>query len=95
MREVSYTVTCMDEPEFRYHLPKRRPRPEPWSAGRVAALRTELGLSQAAFAAELGVRQQTVSEWETGRYQPRGASGRMLHVLAEARARYEAGEREG
>jgi DNA-binding transcriptional regulator YiaG len=54
----------------------------------VAALRASLGLSQAAFAAELGVRQQTVSEWETGRYQPRGASVRILGYLAEAAPGY-------
>ena len=42
-----------------------------------------LGLSQAAFARELGVRQQTVSEWETGRYAPRGASARLLSLFEE------------
>lgn len=63
----------------------------PWTAERIAALRAELGLSQAAFADELGVRQQTVSEWETGRYLPRGASSRMLGHLAEQRSAYNAG----
>jgi DNA-binding transcriptional regulator YiaG len=66
--------------EFRYRF-QRRPRP--WTAAEVAALRKRLGLSQAAFAEEIGVRQQTVSEWETGRYQPRGASVRLLGMLAE------------
>ncbi len=66
--------------------------PEPWTPERIAALRASLGLSQAAMAGELGVRQQTVSEWETGRYLPRGASARMLQRLAEERAPYDAGE---
>ena len=66
--------------EFRYRF-QRRPRA--WTAAEVAALRKRLGLSQAAFAGEIGVRQQTVSEWETGRYQPRGASVRLLGMLAE------------
>jgi DNA-binding transcriptional regulator YiaG len=35
------------------------------------------------MAAELGVRQQTISEWETGLYQPRGASARLLEIVAE------------
>ncbi len=48
-------------------------------------------MTQAAFAHELGVRQQTVSEWETGRYRPRGASARLLSILAERRAPYDAG----
>lgn len=70
-------------------------RPAPargrWTAARVSALRTSLGLSQAGFARLLGVRQQTVSEWETGRYQPRGASVRLLEMIAEEPARYDAG----
>lgn len=46
-------------------------------------LRRSLGLTQQALAAELGVRQQTVSDWETGVYQPRGASARVLDIVAE------------
>jgi transcriptional regulator with XRE-family HTH domain len=57
----------------------------------VRALRRHLGLSQDALADELGTRQQTVSEWETGRYRPRGASARLLTIVAErAGFRYEA-----
>jgi len=62
---------------------------EPWTAERIAALRAELRLTQQEMADELGVRQQTVSEWETGRYLPRGASSRMLGVLAEGRFQYD------
>jgi DNA-binding transcriptional regulator YiaG len=62
----------------------RRKRAAAWTAEEVLALRRRLGLSQAAFADELGVRQQTVSEWETGRYLPRGASSRLLGMLAES-----------
>ncbi len=61
-----------------------------WTAESVAALRAEMGMTQVEFARALGVRQQTVSEWETGRYAPRGASARMLSVLAEGRAPYDA-----
>ncbi len=50
----------------------------------MRALRDYLGLSQGALAGELGVRQQTVSEWETGRYAPRGASARLLSLVAES-----------
>ncbi len=63
----------------------------PWDAPSIRALRRSLGLSQAAFARELGVRQQTVSEWETGRYEPRGASARLLGLIAEEQAPYDAG----
>ena len=54
-----------------------------WNAGRVKALRRHMGLSQDALADELGTRQQTVSEWETGQYRPRGASARLLSIIAE------------
>ena len=54
-----------------------------WDAGSVRALRHHLRISQQALARELGVRQQTVSEWETGLYRPRGASGRGLAIVAE------------
>ena len=56
----------------------------------VEFLRARNGVADAAaFAAELGVRQQTVSEWETGRYAPRGASARVLSMLAEGRSGYD------
>ena len=63
-----------------------------WDAESIAALRRYLGLSQDALADELGTRQQTVSEWETGRYRPRGTSAKMLSVIAErAGFEYDAG----
>ena len=61
----------------------RSPRSLPWNARSVRSLRRRLSLSQRALAQELGVRQQTVSEWETGLYAPRGASRRVLSILAE------------
>ena len=53
-----------------------------WTAQSIRAFRAYLGQSQAAFANELGIRQQTVSEWETGMYEPRGASITILNLLA-------------
>ncbi len=50
---------------------------------RVRRLRRRAGLSQAALARRLGVRQQTVSEWERGRYAPRGASLTVLRMFEE------------
>jgi DNA-binding transcriptional regulator YiaG len=61
-----------------------------WDGERVAALRRRLGISQSEFAARLGVRQQTVSEWEVGRYRPRGASVRLLGMFAEDATDYDA-----
>jgi transcriptional regulator with XRE-family HTH domain len=42
-----------------------------------------MGFTQQQLSDELGTRQQTVSEWETGVYQPRGASARLLTLVAE------------
>ena len=54
-----------------------------WDADSIRALRMFLDVSQSVFANYLGVRQQTVSEWETGVYRPRGASGTLLSLIAE------------
>jgi DNA-binding transcriptional regulator YiaG len=35
------------------------------------------------MAEELGTRQQTISEWETGMYRPRGTSATLLTLVAE------------
>jgi DNA-binding transcriptional regulator YiaG len=42
-----------------------------------------MDLSQAELAERLGVRQQTISEWETGVYQPKRAMSRLLTLVAE------------
>jgi DNA-binding transcriptional regulator YiaG len=70
-------------------MPKRRRAA--WDARSVRALRRHLDLTQEELAGELGVRQQTVSEWETGAYRPRGASDRLLTIVAE-RAGFAYGE---
>lgn len=59
-----------------------------WDSKRIRALRRHLGLTQRELAARLGTRQQTISEWETGMYQPRGASATLLSIIAE-RAKFE------
>jgi DNA-binding transcriptional regulator YiaG len=40
-------------------------------------------MTQEELARELNVRQQTISEWETGQYRPRGASEKLLSLVAE------------
>ncbi|MFC1919513.1 helix-turn-helix domain-containing protein, partial [Chloroflexota bacterium] len=62
-----------------------------WDRGRVRALRAYLEVTQVDLADELGVRQQTVSDWEVGIYRPRGASRTLLSIIAErAGFRYQA-----
>ena len=54
-----------------------------WDAGSIRALRKYMGLTQQQMAEELGTRQQTISEWETGMYCPRGGMHRLLTLVAE------------
>lgn len=49
-----------------------------WDKDRVRNLRRKLEMTQSEFAAALGCRQQTVSEWEIGLYAPANAYGRLL-----------------
>ena len=65
-----------------------------WNKEQVRALRQHLNFTQARLAEELGTRQQTISEWETGMYRPRGASATLLSVVAErSHFAYEAREK--
>jgi DNA-binding transcriptional regulator YiaG len=61
----------------------KRKRKAAWDAGRIHDLRAHLGLTQEKMAEEMGTRQQTISEWETGQYRPRGASAQLLTLIAE------------
>jgi DNA-binding transcriptional regulator YiaG len=77
-------------------MPTGKRRRPVWNAEGVRALREHLGMTQHELAEELNVRQQTVSEWETGQYRPRGASERLLSLVAErAEFAYGAGQGSG
>ncbi len=54
-----------------------------WDAERIKALRDHLGMTQQQLAEELGVRQQTISEWEVGMYAPRRSTSKYLSLIAE------------
>ena len=68
-------------------MPAKRPKYD-WSATSIRALRRHLDMTQQEMSDELGVRQQTVSDWELGYHQPRGGMARLLTIVAE-RARFE------
>jgi len=66
-----------------------------WNNEQIRALRTHLGLTQREMADRLGTRQQTISEWEKGMYKPRGASSKLLSIVAErANFKYQATSKE-
>ena len=73
-----YTKTCIMG-----LMERRARRRKQWSKEEVRSLRRHLRLTQVKLAEELGTRQQTISEWETGMYQPRGASATLLSIIAE------------
>ncbi len=54
-----------------------------WTGEMIRALRQRLGLSQMELADELGMRQQTISEWENSVYMPRRSSSKLLTYFAE------------
>jgi DNA-binding transcriptional regulator YiaG len=49
-----------------------------WDGTKIRAKRKKLRLTQADVAKALGCRMQTVSEWETGLYEPKNAYQRLL-----------------
>lgn len=54
-----------------------------WDPQRIRALREYMNMTQQELADELEVRQQTISEWETGLYTPRRSTQKYLSMVAE------------
>ena len=71
---------------------KRKPKYE-WNADSIRELRRHLDMSQQQMSEELGIRQQTVSDWELGYHRPRGGMAHFLAIVAErANFQYRASE---
>jgi len=60
-----------------------------WSSQDIRELRLQLGWSQAEFARHLGCRQQTISEWETGLYEPQNAYSKLLEIFSGRTEEYQ------
>ncbi|MEO1069532.1 MAG: helix-turn-helix transcriptional regulator [Cyanobacteria bacterium J06638_6] len=54
-----------------------------WQGHAIKALRLYKGLNQAQFADELGVRRETVSEWENSKYEPDRSKRKLLNIIAQ------------
>ena len=54
-----------------------------WDAQAVRQLRRQMGMSQQEFARHLGVRQQTVSDWEIGKHHVQRHLERVLTMVGE------------
>jgi DNA-binding transcriptional regulator YiaG len=59
-----------------------------WNSELIKGLRQHMNMTQAEFADHLGVRQQTVSDWENEVYTPTRATSKHLMLVAE-RAEFE------
>jgi DNA-binding transcriptional regulator YiaG len=53
-----------------------------WNHDAIKALRKHMNLTQAEFSQEVGVRRQTVSEWESGVYVPDRSTAKHLERIA-------------
>ena len=62
-----------DVPGFRVHFPPGED---------IAAIRKRTGLSQAAFARQIGVSVATLRNWEQGRRRPDGPARVLLALVA-------------
>lgn len=89
--KAGYRVDSIDlgsgEVEFRRrratYVVKREQGALRWEAESIRALREHLDMNQGELAQLLGVRQQTVSEWETSAYHPTRSSSKHLTMIAE------------
>ena len=54
-----------------------------WTGPAIKALRRHKGLKQNEFAKELGVRRETVSEWENSKYEPDRSKRKLLKFIAK------------
>jgi len=69
-KRISYRITPV----------QRRPG---WSPDQVKALREHTGWTQQELADQMGVRQQTISEWETGLHTPHFSTSKHLSLVAK------------
>ena len=96
--EAGYIVSKLDLDEeyvtFRKrsnaYIAKRVDGTVQWDGELIKAMRLHMSLTQGQLAEELGVRQQTVSEWENGTYIPTRATAKHLSLVAQkAQFKYE------
>lgn len=72
MEQTAAWLSGEDVPGFRVHFPP---------GGDVAAIRKRTGLSQAAFAQQIGVSIGTLRNWDQGRRCPNGPARVLLALL--------------
>jgi DNA-binding transcriptional regulator YiaG len=66
-------------------MARKRRTSNPWTPRRLKALRSRLGLTQAAAAAKVGVATRTWIGWENGYRTPSPSAAMLLQMLSENR----------
>lgn len=54
-----------------------------WQQDAIKALRKHMNLTQMEMAEQMGVRRQTISEWENGVYDPDRSTSKFLELIAK------------
>jgi transcriptional regulator with XRE-family HTH domain len=54
-----------------------------WDADLIKSLRHQMQWTQIDLANQIAMRQQTISEWENGLYEPKRSSSKLLTLIAE------------
>jgi putative transcriptional regulator len=72
---VAYANGQADASAYRVHVPERID---------VSAIRRELKMTQAEFAARFGFSLDTLRHWEQGKRRPEGAARAYLTVISRA-----------
>lgn len=80
--DIKRRVITFTKPKTSYVARSVKGAPQ-WTGEMVEGLRRHMGLTQGELADELGMRQQTISEWERGVYQPGRATSKFLSMVAE------------
>jgi hypothetical protein len=75
-------VVTFNKPDTNYHVQWDGDTIR-WNGAMIRALRRFLDVNQADFSELLGVRQQTISEWENQVYQPTRSRSKHLTIVAE------------
>ena len=71
-----------------------RGKPRPLGPDEIRLIREKAGLSRARFALRLGVTNNTVANWESGRSSPRSSTLTALHGFIENDSKREKGRRD-
>ncbi len=69
--------------EYEPQAPIERLARYTWKPEMIKALREHMQMTQRELADHLEVRQQTISEWETGLHMPHRSTQKILSMVAE------------